>query len=75
MIQKLQLEIPLLLPDIPNEQDGCVLLLQEDLLARRDVNHAHIKRENGVACLCLHYDPDLLSLTEVRRAAEQVAAC
>jgi Cd2+/Zn2+-exporting ATPase len=74
MIQKLQLEIPLLLPDISNEQDGCVVRLQEDLLARRGVNHAHVKRENGVAWLCLHYEPDLLSLTEVRRAAEQVGA-
>jgi Cd2+/Zn2+-exporting ATPase len=74
MIQKLQLEIPLLLPDIPNEQDGCVARLQQDLLARRGVNQAHVVRENGVACLCLHYDPDQLSLTEVRRAAEQVGA-
>ena len=47
MIQKLQLEIPLLLPDIPNEQDGCVARLQEDLLARRGVNRAHVIRENG----------------------------
>jgi Cd2+/Zn2+-exporting ATPase len=74
MIKKLQLEIPLLLPDIPNEQDGCVVLLQDDLLARSGVERAHVKHENGVARLCLHYDPDLLSLTEVRRAAEQVGA-
>jgi Cd2+/Zn2+-exporting ATPase len=74
MIQKLQLEIPLLLPDIPNEQDGCVARLQEDLLARRGVKRAHVVCENGVARLCLHYDPGLLSLTEVRRAAEQVGA-
>jgi len=74
MIQKLQLEIPLLLPDIPNERDSCVDRLQEDLLARRGVNQAHVTRDNGVASLCLHYDPSLLSLTEVRRAAEQVGA-
>ena len=74
MTQKLQLDIPLLLPHIPNEQDGCVDRLQEDLLARRGVNRAHVIRENGVACLCLHYDPSLLRLAEVRRAAEHAGA-
>ncbi len=73
-MQKLQLEIPLLLPDIPDEQDGCVARLQEYLLARPGVNRAHVIRENGVACLCLHYDPSLLGLTEVRRAAEHAGA-
>ncbi len=74
MIQKLQLEIPLLLPHIPDEYDTCVTRLQETLLARRGVSQAHITRENEVAHLCLHYDPDLVSLAEVRRAAEQVGA-
>lgn len=74
MIQKLQLEIPLLLPQIPDEQDGCVTRLQEALTARRGVSRAHIKRENGVAHLCLHYDPGLVSLVEVRRTAEQAGA-
>jgi Cd2+/Zn2+-exporting ATPase len=74
MIQKLQLEIPLLLPCIADEHDGCVTRLQEALLARRGVSHAHITHENGSALLCLHYDPDLVSLAEVRRAAEQAGA-
>jgi len=74
MIQKLKLEIPLLLPHIPDECDGCVVRLQENLLARRGVSKAHVIRENGTARLCLHYDHDLVSLTEVRRAAEQAGA-
>jgi Cd2+/Zn2+-exporting ATPase len=74
MIQKLQLEIPLLLPHIPSEQDSCVTRLQETLLARRGVSRAHVIHENEVARLCLHYDPGLVSLAEVRRAAEQAGA-
>ncbi|UCC41709.1 MAG: cation transporter, partial [Candidatus Aminicenantes bacterium] len=74
MIRKLKLEIPLLLPHIPDECDGCVVRLQENLLARRGVSKAHVIRENGTARLCLHYDHDLVSLAEVRRAAEQAGA-
>jgi Cd2+/Zn2+-exporting ATPase len=74
MIQKLQLEIPLLLPCIANEHDGCVTRLQQTLLARRGVSQAHVTHENGSALLCLHYDPDLVGLAEVRRAAEQAGA-
>jgi Cd2+/Zn2+-exporting ATPase len=74
MIQKLQLEIPLLLPCIADEHDGCVTRLQQTLLARWGVSHAHVTHDNGSALLCLHYDPDLVSLAEVRRAAEQAGA-
>jgi Cd2+/Zn2+-exporting ATPase len=74
MIQKLQLEIPLLLPHIPDERDGCVIRLQEILLARRGISQAHVIHQNGGAHLCLHYDPNLVSLGEVRRAAEQAGA-
>ncbi|GAB4535589.1 MAG: heavy metal translocating P-type ATPase [Anaerolineae bacterium] len=74
MNQRLQIEIPLLLPEIPNEQDGCVARLQESMLARRGISQAHVIRENGNVCLCLHYDPGMVSLAEVRRTAEQVGA-
>jgi Cd2+/Zn2+-exporting ATPase len=74
MIQKLQLEIPLLLPHIPDEQDGCVTRLQDTLLTRRGVSRAHVTRENDIAHLCLHYDPGLVSLAEVRRTAERAGA-
>ncbi len=74
MIEKLRLEIPLLLPDIVDERDGCVVRLQEALSARRGVNEAHVVQGNGSALLCLHYNPTLVSLAEVRRAAEQAGA-
>lgn len=74
MIQKLQLEIPLLLPHIPDERDGCVARLQAALLARRGISQAHIVHEDGVARLCLHYDAELVSLAEVRDSAGEVGA-
>jgi Cd2+/Zn2+-exporting ATPase len=74
MIQKLRLEIPLLLPHIADEQDGCVARLQEMLSARRGISQAHVVYDDGAACLCLHYDPELVSLAEMQRAAEQAGA-
>jgi Cd2+/Zn2+-exporting ATPase len=74
MIQKLRLEIPLLLPHIPDEQDGCVSRLQETLSARRGVSQAHVVYDDGAARLCLHYDPELVSLSDMQRAAEQAGA-
>ena len=74
MTEKLRLEISLLLPDIVDERDGCVVRLQEALSARPGVDEAHVVRENGSALLCLHYNPTLVSLVEVRGAAEQAGA-
>ncbi len=69
-MQKLKLEIPLLLPENGDCED-CLQRLQEALRRHKGIDEAHIDRENGSARLCLHYDPDLLSLTEVERHARQ----
>ena len=51
----LQLDIPILLPDVEDERDPCVSRLQERLTHRRGIERVHVKRENGTAQLCLHY--------------------
>ncbi|NOX61632.1 MAG: cadmium-translocating P-type ATPase [Chloroflexi bacterium] len=73
MTEKHRLDLTLLLPDM-DAGDGCVELLTRQLLNTRGVSEAHIVRENGVAKLCLHYDPDLVPLAKIERIAHQVGA-
>ncbi len=70
----LQLEISVLLPHVADERDQCVERLQELLTRHRGVSQAHIERQNGQALICLHYDPNRLSLADVRRLAERAGA-
>lgn len=72
-MEKLRLNLPLLLPDL-EDSDRCVDFLTQRLAAVRGVEQAHISRSNGVAELCLHYDPNLATLARIRRLAEETGA-
>lgn len=67
----LQLDIPVLLPEVGDECDQCVARLEEQLHWRKGISQVHVKREDGQARLCIHYDPNLVSLSQVQRWAEQ----
>lgn len=68
MTQKLQLDIPLILPDVTDASDACVGRLTSELSARPGIEQAHIVIPDGdsPALLCIHYDPDTVSLTRIR---------
>jgi len=70
MIEKLKLEIPLLLPE-NGECEHCISRLQERLLAHKGVTEAHVDTSGETPRLCLHYDPNLISLAQVERAARE----
>ena len=72
-MEKLKLNLPLLLPHV-EDTDQCIALLTERLVTVRGVDQAHITRGNGAAELCLHYDPNLVSLDRIRRFAEEAGA-
>lgn len=76
MTKTLQLDIPLVLPDLPDEADACVRRLTVHLAARPGVEKVHVVgREAGKpAMLCIHYDPDTLSLTRIRELAQAAGA-
>ena len=75
LVAKLQLELPLLLPDLPHARDQCVSSLIDSLLARSGITNAHVVNEAAnPAELCIHYDPELISLQRVRELAESVGA-
>jgi len=73
MTNTLKLDLPLLLPDM-EDGDACASLLTEELSHTRGVAKAHIVRENGTARLCLHYDPNLVSLSKIERLARDAGA-
>ena len=73
-MEKLRIELPLLLPQVADERDQCAIRLIERLKIHRGVQRVHIDTRDGEAVLCLHYDPNLLPLEKLRRLAEQTGA-
>jgi len=73
MVEKLKLDLSLVLPDVADERDACVGRLTE-LLQAEGLEKAHLVREDGSARLCLHYDPQQFSVRRVRELAQAAGA-
>jgi len=71
MEKTIELEIPILLPGIESEKDDCLLLLEESLQNRKGILRAHLERDRSPVDLCLHYDLNQLTLSDVKRLAER----
>lgn len=65
----LQLEIPLLLPGLTDHEDHCLERLETALKDQRGILRAHVEYEKDPLVLCLHYNPGLTSIEDVRRIA------
>ncbi len=66
-IEKLRLELQLILPNLEGEDDQCIRRLQDRLCGRSGVTNVHVIRPDvGLPQLCLHYDPAVLTLARVR---------
>src|SRR3972149_3635864 len=74
MEKTIELEIPLLLPGIENEKDECLVRLETSFQNYKGILRAHVEREKSPVDLCLHYDPNLLTLSDVKRLAERAGA-
>jgi Cd2+/Zn2+-exporting ATPase len=72
-VAELQLELTLLLPHI-DERDDCIHLLTARLATVKGVEYAHLTQNNGTMQLCLHYDPNLLTLSQLQRLAQEAGA-
>ncbi len=68
-----ELDLQLVLPGLPSD-DACVDRLERALAAQRGVLQAHVEREKTPITLCLHYNPDVLSLAEVERLGKRAGA-
>ncbi len=67
----LELEIPLLIPGLVNQEDNCLKKLENALQNQRGILRAHVEGEKDPLVLCLHYNPTLISIDDVRRIARR----
>lgn len=76
MTGKVKLELPLLLPDVPDARDACVARLRSTLGEKKGIVDSHVVNgdDGGRALLCLHYDADTISLREARAIARRAGA-
>ena len=74
MSDRIQLDFPILLPDVPDAKDACVERLTSSLQEREGVARAHVRAAaNGEPdALCVHYDPDVVSLPRIRQMARSL---
>ena len=70
-----QLDLPLVLPGVESADDGCIARLETRLRDQSGVRSAHFdKNAQGQSVLCLHYDPNLVSLEKLERMARDTGA-
>ncbi|MBZ0247130.1 MAG: heavy metal translocating P-type ATPase [Cyclobacteriaceae bacterium] len=75
-MEKHKIEIPLLLPEVPDEKDQCVQKLIEKLEDTEGVEEVHVSlgKESIVPQLCFHYNSDIISIEKIQFLAEQAGA-
>jgi Zn2+/Cd2+-exporting ATPase len=73
-MQKLRIDLPLLLPDVPAVRDACVARLERLLTPRRGVLRTHARDDARGPELCVHFDPNLISGGEVEQFAKAAGA-
>ncbi|GAB3999899.1 heavy metal translocating P-type ATPase [Spirosoma daeguense] len=80
-MEKLQIDLPVLLPNLPDEKDQCVRRLIDLLEERSGIDKVHIRTEERndatlehTSQLCIHYDPQVISLNRVQTLAQQAGA-
>ncbi|MGB3272963.1 MAG: heavy metal translocating P-type ATPase [Xanthobacteraceae bacterium] len=71
MTEKLRLDIPILLPGVPDADDACVARLSSEIGGRAGVEEVHVRSAGPGerAQLCVHYDPEILPLPRIRELA------
>ncbi len=74
-MEKIRLELPLVLPNVIGADDLCIDRLINALSGRSGIEKAHIKNaDTGEPLLCLHYDPATISVSRIRELVKSVGA-
>tara|TARA_R100001143_G_scaffold63595_1_gene73206 strand:+ start:19057 stop:21507 length:2451 start_codon:yes stop_codon:yes gene_type:complete len=74
-MKKVTIELPVLLPDIPDIDDPCVPRLIGTLKSRVGISYAHVKLDdNGQTILCIHYNPHVITLKRIKEIAKTTGA-
>ena len=72
--KRLRLNIPLVLPEVPDERDSCLTRLDSMIRKREGITDVHLVRDVEPTELCIHYDPEVVSLSRVRHLTEAAGA-
>ena len=74
MSDHVQLDLPIVLPNVPGAEDACVDRLTASLREQEGVSEAHVTAAtNGEPDrLCIHYDPEAISLPRIRQRAQSL---
>jgi len=71
--ESIRVDLSVLLPEVPDHRDACVLRLMRGLRDLGGVLDVHVVRPSEAeAEVCIHYDPDRVSLREVTGAASRL---
>lgn len=75
-MDKAKIELSFLLPSVPDVRDRCVERVIEQLKTRVGISDAHILEpdESRPNQLCIHFDPSIISLSDVREIARRTGA-
>lgn len=73
-MEKLELNLEVLLPSLPHSDDACVKRIQEKLSQLRGVTDVHIEQKATQAIVCLHYDASVTTLASLQRLTAQTGA-
>ncbi len=72
-MKKLQLEIPVLLPEAIDEKDYCIQKLVTSLKEENGIDKVHIK-DSKPAKICIHYNPEVIAIKKVQQIAMKSSA-
>lgn len=75
-MEKLKINIDLILPTVPDERDACVQRIITELEGRQGIEKVHIipATANAKPQLCFHYNPDVITVDRVEKMAERAGA-
>ncbi|MCC7401339.1 MAG: heavy metal translocating P-type ATPase [Chitinophagaceae bacterium] len=75
-MEKIKLDLDIILPDIPDEKDACVQRIIDTIKERKGIGRVHVvsETETSKAKLCFHYNPEDISIDEVQKLAENSGA-
>lgn len=75
-MKKLQIEIPLILPEVPDDKDPCVQDFIKLLDGQKGIEKVHVEQnsDSDVPHLCFHYNPAEISISQIRKIAKQIGS-
>jgi Zn2+/Cd2+-exporting ATPase len=76
LTKKLRLDIPVLLPGVPDADDACVARLTSAIKGHEGVEDVHVRPANAGTPfqLCIHYDPEVAPLPRIRELVASAGA-